>query len=157
VAAPLEQIAAVISHLHDGRVTAFALEGSTLSLRVAIRYLAERIDPAYAFLTVHLDGAREIRFRPWWDDADREQSLSDLRLIFRSQKPPEILSAAPAGDRLKILLNCPEPHLGYCGGELTLLANGVQVVDPSGKSISGAELATIRDEYWTEFAKRGLN
>lgn len=149
----LEKISDVFSIFHDGRIILCHLENSSLLMEIEIRYLAERIDPAFRKFTLRLYEVKNLYFSPWSDDRTSEpEVLREIDTIFQPEL--EILDANCEDGQIKVICNQHSLELDYFGGELCLSATSAEVLDEAGKSYSIEELDALCKDYWDEWANK---
>ena len=147
----------VFSLLHDGVVVAHSWTAHTLTLTVNILYLAERLNPTYRALDIHLTGVSNVAFRTWPKDESPPKTLTnraDLEALFAAE--PDILSGSwnAETNRTTVVLNQSEPSLDYCGGDLSFESQAITITDPLGKTRSISDLVQAARAYWDDFGNR---
>jgi len=146
------KIVEVFEILHDGRITRFEAQGEVLVLRVEIQYLAQRIAATHRGFTLRLSGVKDVSFEPWPNGALRALPvMTDYQAIF--EPTLDILGAEAAGEGLRITCNQAAPAYPYCGGELRLRAERVEVFDDASAECSLEVLRDLAAGYWDEWSK----
>ncbi|MEG3438471.1 hypothetical protein V0288_15170 [Pannus brasiliensis CCIBt3594] len=149
----LEKISDIFSIFHDGKIVFCHLENSSLLMEVEIRYLAERIDPAFRKFIIRLYDVKDLYFFPWPSDRSSEPDvLREIDTIFKPEL--EILDANCEEDQIKVICTQHSLELDYFGGELSLSATSAEVLDEAGKNYSIEELDTLCKSYWDEWANQ---
>ena len=149
----LNNIAAIFSVFHDGRITAYSRTGDTIRLTVEIKYLARRVKEDYNSFSLCLHEVTKLSFRTWPNIVGAQPVLIENGEPFLGTKM-EILSGEVKDGSIQIACNQANSSLDFCGGELYLLCTGATVSDPSGKEYSLDELGKICQEYWDEWSNK---
>jgi hypothetical protein len=111
---------------------AASVQGDDLLLTVQIRYLAQRIDPAFTTFAVQLRLVEALRFSTWpKDSAAPPEVLREARAIFSPEL--DILSGESSDGLVRVACNQPSPQATYRGGELVFRAASAVVRDQDGK------------------------
>ena len=149
---PLGTAASYLNSFHDGSI-AYARqdEGGTLTLKINIQYLAQRIAADMRSFYLTLIGATLIRFEPWVGENEPEIALSPEDALNQSC---EVLSAEVADDAVPLVLNQPNSQHGYSGGTVRLSLTGAKCRDELGNEYTTTAIADLADSYWKEWGSR---
>lgn len=137
----------VFSILHDGIITSYSQTDSRLTLKVECSYLAERIDKRFNSFYIALDAVNHLSFITWPNPFNEPE----LRLMLVSdifKAPLEILSADIKNDKVVIICNQHDLRFNYCGGQLLISCDNVQIYDNDSNSLSIDTLDSIANDYW---------
>ncbi len=149
----IENIRTMFGILHDGDLRFCKEEAGALSFHVEIRYLTERIDPAYKSLLLRLDQPRRLVFKPWWPEGHPLYgTLIEGVSLFRHEL--EILYARAEGGGLSVSCNA-NTDADFSGGDLYLEADAAVVLDESGRDYSLDELRSLCEGYWQDRKREG--
>lgn len=145
----IENIRTMFGIFHDGDLCFRKEENGLLSFEVGIRYLAERINPAYKSFSLGLDRPRRLVFKPWWPEGHAlYETLIEGVSLFSHEL--EILSARLEGDGLSIVCNA-NTDADFSGGELYLEVDSAVVSDEGGLEWSLDELSGLCEGYWHDW------
>ncbi len=148
-----EDIATLFCIFHDGEVTLRGQDRDTLTLDVAISYLARRVAPGFSGFRVELSGARGLVFKTWpKDPLSPPALLTGVARIFEAEL--DVLEASARGSVIEILFNQPSPTRDHCGGELQLEVDSATVRDEAGREHSLEDLRALATSYWTEWREK---
>ena len=137
----MDERIAVWNLLHDGEITAFSREGSTLTLFVSIPYLRRRLRPLGDSFVLTLQGLRKLEFRTL------EGELSDLADELNVGSV-EILETASESMPISISTTL---------GSLLLDFDSFRVALDTGQATDYATLDRVCVEYWDEWERRARN
>jgi hypothetical protein len=147
-----ENICTLLSILHDGVISSYCVDHDNLGLTVDIKYLANRINPAYSYFTLTVFGVSDVSFRTWPRHLQSEPwIITDLQSIFAARL--EILEATVVDAKIDVRCDQPDTSLDYCGGELRLNAVGLIVKDEDGRERTLDEMDQICQDYWNEWER----
>jgi hypothetical protein len=125
----------VYSIFHDGCIIRCHEENGSLLSEIEIQYLAERINPTFRKLAVHLEDVKDVCFSTWPNDLKSEsEALKDIASIFKAEL--EILEGNYREDQIQVVCNQHSPKFDYCGGELFISAPSAEIADEGGISYS---------------------
>jgi hypothetical protein len=147
-----EDIRAIFSILHDGKISAWAGDKDLLTLTVDCQYLAERIDESFDKFFVELTHVDELFFSTWSHLPDLpEQTFTELTDIFKAEL--EILSADIKDEKGLITCGQYDTKFDYCGGNLILSSKTIKVFDQHKRALTVDEFDKICESYWDEWSK----
>ena len=149
----LADIATALSVFHDGEISGYESDGDALTLRISIKYLAERINSAFSSFSVRLEGVGPVTFRTWpriLSEAPVDLARADLFLGIGL----EILDASVEKAGITVICNQLDPAVPFCGGALHFTAVAAAVTDEAGKDYSIDELCELSRAYWDDWASR---
>lgn len=146
-----KNIAEIFSIFHDGVIASYLSSNDGLLLVIEVRYLAQRINPAYTKFLVCLFEAKDVQFHPWPNNADNSsQPITAVDEIFKPRL--DILQGEVRDKIIEIVCNQASPTFPYSGGELQFHAESAAVSDESGRFWSLEELAELCKAYWDEWS-----
>ena len=134
----MDERIAIWNLLHDGEITAFSREGTTLTVFVSIPYLRRRVPPLGDSFVLTLRGLRKLEFRTFEDELSDLADELDVGSV-------EILETASESMPISISTTL---------GTLLLDFDGVQVALDTGQATDYATLDRICVEYWDEWERR---
>ena len=147
-----EEICAVFSIFHDGVIFRSSLDDNRLILAVRIKYLAERVNPAFEQFIVQVTGVANITFTTWPNDCRSKPTvIQEFRSIFKPEL--QILEAKPRDRQIEVICNQAATDFDYSGGELCCGAASIDVSDEAGKNYSVDELSKLCKEYWDNWGR----
>ncbi|QAU33260.1 hypothetical protein [Janthinobacterium sp. 17J80-10] len=136
---------------HDGVIASHLASKDGLLLIVEIKYLAQRINPAYTKFLLCLFDARDIQFHTWPNNADNPAKfISAIDEIF--QPHLAILQGEVRNQKIEVVCNQASPNFPYCGGELEFHAESATVSDESGRFWRLEDLEELSKAYWDEWS-----
>jgi len=148
-----ENICRIFDIFHDGCIANYQYVDNDLELEIEIRYLAERVKSDYRKFWLRLQNTHSIVFKTWPNDHNAEpECIESLTRVFEPELG--ILSCEVEGLSLNVACNQPSKNWNYCGGTLTLQADGAIVRDEGKKEYSIEELGAICEKYWSEWEKK---
>jgi len=149
---PLEGMAQLFSVLHDGSIERAELEGDTLTLEVAIGYLAQRLSPPSAGFVVTLRGVSALTYSPWADPARApwEERVGPAAVCAGF----DILEGGVRDGTLVVTLLRQGKITEDAGGELSFSAEGLTVHDSGGRAYTVAQLAELARGYWDAWSAK---
>lgn len=140
----------VFSIFHDGWISGYSGDMTSLNLKIECTYLAELINLNYSFFYIKLFEVSHLSFQTWPNLIDLPSELIiKPEKIFQAEL--EILSAHIKDDVVEVICNQYEKTFDYCGGVLRISANRIEVCDEKMNTISLNELSSISDKYWDTF------
>lgn len=146
-----KNIAEIFSMFHDGVISSHLSSKDGLLLIVEIRYLAQRIHPAYTKFLVCLFDAKDIQFHTWPNNADNPaKSITAIDEIFKPRLA--ILQSEVRNQKIEVVCNQASADFPYCGGELEFHAESATVSDESGRFWRLEELEALSKAYWDEWS-----
>lgn len=146
----IDNIRQLFSVFHDGGIEAPHYLDGTLTFKVEISYLAQRINPKFRTFSVTLRGVETLSFSAWLDDP-ASGSVDPLTAL---SQEPDILSASIESSVVEVVLNQSGVGAGYSGGSLFLTCQSASVLDESGRECTLDELWALSEAYWTEWSAR---
>ena len=147
----VEEVRDIFSILHDGTISSWNGDATSLTLTVECQYLAELIDPSFDRFYVELDVVKELFLSTWPNPADLpEQKLEQLKDVFAAEL--EILSAEIEDGRTVVVCNQHDTKFDYCGGSLVIDCATVKVYDQSKTALTVERLNEICKSYWDRWS-----
>ena len=147
----IEEVRDIFSILHDGTISSWNGDATSLMLTVECQYLAELIDPSFDRFYVELDEIKELSLLTWPNPADLlEQKLKLLQDIFAAEL--EILSAEIEEGRTVVVCNQHDTKFDYCGGSLVIDCVTVKIYDQSETVLTVERLNEICKSYWSRWS-----
>ena len=147
----VEAVRDIFSILHDGTISSWNGDATSLTLTVECQYLAELIDPSFDQFYVELGEVKELFLLTWPNPAYLpEQKLAQLRDIFAAEL--EILSAEIDDDRTVVVCNQHDTKFDYCGGNLVIDCATVKIYDQSKTVLRAERLNEICKSYWDRWS-----
>ncbi len=153
----VEEVRDVFSILHDGTISSWNGDLTSLTLTVECQYLAELIDPSFDRFYVELCEVKELFLLTWPNPADLPgQKLEQLKDIFAAEL--EILSAEIKEGKIVVVCNQHDTKFDYCGGSLVIDCATVKVYDQGKTVLTPERLGEICKSYWDRWSdKWGLD
>ena len=153
----VEEVRDIFSILHDGTISSWNGDVTSLTLTVECQYLAELIDPSFDRFYVELVEVKELFLSTWPNPADLpEQKLVHLKDIFAAEL--EILSAEIEDGKTVVVCNQHDTDFDYCGGSLVIDCATVKVYDQSKNALTIERLNEVCKSYWDKWSdESGIN
>jgi hypothetical protein len=154
--AVLDDIEDIFSIFHDGVIESYNGNVKVLTLTVNCQYLAELINPTFTKFYIRLENISMLNFTTWPNPLYLPVlTLTDLKDIFESDL--EILSVdIESNDFVNIACNQHDMAFDYCGGNLKLSCDKIEIFDEEFRRLTIDELDVICKYYWNKFG-RGLD
>ncbi len=148
-----EKIRDIFAILHDGSIVFWTGDKKRLTLKIACKYLSERIHPSFDFFFLDLFDIDRLALVPWMNPIDLEQEyFAELKDIFQADL--DILSADIEEDFVKVFCNQSNPDFNFCGGTLYLNSADTKIFDQEMRELTIDFLGNICKGYWDEFSSR---
>ncbi len=147
-----EDIRDIFSILHDGGISSWSGDKTTLILTVECQYLAERVDKTFDRFYVELRKVDELLLLIWPNPIELPvQTLTEPKDIFKAEL--EILSADIEDEKVVIACNQHDTEFDYCGGNLTVSCQAIKIFDQNKNELTIEQLERISNEYWNDWSK----
>ena len=148
----LENISALFSVFHDGRICAYTFENNELNLEIGILYLAQRVDPTFTKFNLKIEGLTGLKFVSWPSPQKLDSDIiSDATVIFSNTV--EILGGKVIDDQIKVECCLHPSQPDYWGGDIFFRASVATVKDENNKAYSIEELKRLSKDYWEDWAR----
>jgi hypothetical protein len=140
--AVLNDIEDIFSIFHDGIIESYNGNVKVLTLTVNCQYLAELINPTFTKFYIRLENISMLNFTTWPNPLYLPVfTLTELKDIFES---------------VNIACNQHDMAFDYCGGNLKLSCDKIEIFDEEFRRLTIDELDVICKYYWNKFG-RGLD
>ncbi|MBV7532904.1 hypothetical protein [Chitinophaga sp. sic0106] len=143
----------IFSIFHDGTITTWTGDKDLLTLTISCKYLAERIDKSFDEFYIKLENVSTVELDPWPFEKDMPTVVkTEIADIFRAEL--EIISADIQENKVVVTCSQHDNNFDYCGGNLTISARAIKLLDQSEHPLTVDELWEICKAYWAEFRNK---
>ncbi|MEM6299806.1 MAG: hypothetical protein AAF740_14045, partial [Bacteroidota bacterium] len=123
-----ENIADTFYAFHDGDLIFEREEGSNQVWKIECEYLAEMINPEFKLFWIKIYDCKFLQFEPWMNPIELPKEIwTGIKDIFKTEL--EILSAKEEESMVEISCNQHSSEFNFCGGQLLLDCEGIEVYD----------------------------
>ncbi len=142
-----ENIADTFYAFHDGDIIFDKEEGPNQIWKIECEYLAEMINPKFKLFWIKIYNCKFLQFEPWMNPIELPKEIwTNIKDIFKTEL--EISSAKEKENKVEISCNQHNLDFNFCGGQLLLDCEGIEVYDEEWNKIEHEKLGEICNQYW---------
>ena len=142
-----ENIIDIFNAFHDGDIDFLQKENTNLVWTIDCGFLAEIINPNFKLFKLKIYNCRFLEFIPWMNPVELPQETWRTETdIFKTTL--EILSAETKDNKIKIICSQYDSDYNFCGGELFLDCEGIEIFDQEMNKIDEESFEKIYATYW---------
>lgn len=147
------EIEDIFATFHDGGITEWKGNLKKLTLKIECQYLAQEFKPDFENFYVIINNIEHIELEPWMNPITLEKiNKTELKDIFKAEL--EIGYAETKNGIVKISCNQHDTEFDYCGGNLYLKAERIEILNHLKEKLMPTDLYKTNDNYWNKFNEK---
>jgi len=147
------EIENIFATFHDGGITDWKGDLKQLTLKIECQYLGQEFQDDFENFYLIINNIKHIELEPWMNPIKLEKiNKTELNDIFKAEL--EIGYAETINGIVKISCNQHDTEFDYCGGNLFLKAESIEIKNHLKQNIKPIDLYNANDSYWNKFKEK---
>lgn len=148
-----KEIEDIFATFHDGGITEWKGDLKQLTLKIECQYLGQEFQDDFENFYLIINNIEHIELEPWMNPIKLEKiNKTELNDIFKVEL--EIGYAETIDGIVKISCNQHDTKFDYCGGNLFLKAESIEIKNHLKQYIKPIDLYNANDSYWNKFREK---
>jgi hypothetical protein len=149
----INEIEDIFATFHDGGIIEWKGDLKQLTLKIECQYLGQEFQDDFENFYLIINNIEYIEFEPWMNPIKLEKiNKTGLNEIFKAEL--EIGYAETINGIVKISCNQHDSEFDYCGGNLFLKAESIEIKNHLKQNIKPIDLYNANDSYWNKFREK---
>lgn len=147
------EIEDIFATFHDGGITEWKGDLKQLTLKIECQYLGKEFQDDFENFYLLIHNIEHIELEPWMNPITLKKiNKTELKEIFKAEL--EIGYAETVNGVVKISCNQHDTDYDYCGGNLLIKAQNIEIKNHLKQKLSPADLYKASENYWNKFSKK---
>ena len=144
-----KEIEDIFATFHDGVIIEWKGDLKHLTLKIDCEYLGQEFQDDFKYFYITVNNIEHIEFEPWMNPIKLEKiNKTELNDIFKAEL--EIGYAETVNGIVKISCNQHNTEFDYCGGNLFLKAESIEIQNHLKQKLIPTDLYNASNSYWNK-------